>query len=92
MGPEDNLAVAWIILVHTNGILYYLQNHAIGMFYTPFSDGPEPIGTENIMQLFTPTIVVKAQNKLLKYTYLPRKKNITLSELLTVVIDIYLPT
>ena len=33
----------------------------------------------------------EAQNKLLKYTYLPRKENITLSELLTVVIDTYLP-
>ena len=34
---------------------------------------------------------MEAQNKLLKYTYLPRRKNVTLSELLTVVIDTYLP-
>ncbi len=34
---------------------------------------------------------VEAQNKLLKYTYMPRKKNITLSELLSIVIDTYLP-
>ena len=34
---------------------------------------------------------VEAQNKLLKYTYLPRRKNITLSEVLTIIIDVYLP-
>ena len=54
-----SLAVAWIILVRTNAILYYLQTHVIGMFYTSFSDGPEPIETENITQLFTPTMVSK---------------------------------
>ena len=34
---------------------------------------------------------VEAQNKLFKYMYLPRRKNITLSEVLTVIIDVYLP-
>ena len=53
------LAVAWIILIRPNAVSYYLQTHVIGMFYTLFSDGPEPIGTENIMQLFTPTMVSK---------------------------------
>ena len=47
------------MLVRTNAISYYLQNHVIGMFYTPFSDGPKPTETENIMQLFTPTMVLK---------------------------------
>ena len=34
---------------------------------------------------------VEAPNKLLKYTCLPRRKNITLSEVLMIIINVYLP-
>ena len=34
---------------------------------------------------------VEAQNKLLKYNYLPRRKQITLSEVMTILVETFLP-
>ena len=61
------------------------------MFYTPFKRWARAYRDREYHAAVHTNNSVEAQNKLLKYTCLPRNKNITLSELLTVVIDTYLP-
>ena len=57
------------------------------LFFT-CRDGHEPIETTTIMQSLTRTMHgVEAQNKLLKYKYMPRRKSLTLSATVVLIIN-----